>query len=65
VQNIENHYVIRVHGDPAAIDAEAWNTLLATQAAPTPFMRHEYLAALHQSQSAVAEAGWAAQFVTL
>jgi uncharacterized protein len=65
VQNIENHYVIRVHGDPAAIDAEAWNALLAAQAAPTPFMRHEYLAALHQSQSAVAETGWAAQFVTL
>jgi uncharacterized protein len=65
VQNIENDYVIRVHGDPASIAAEHWNALLDTQAAPTPFMRHEYLAALHRSQSAVAETGWAAQFVTL
>jgi uncharacterized protein len=65
VQNIENDYVIRVHGDPAAIAAQDWNALLAAQAAPTPFMSHEYLAALHGSQSAVAETGWAAQFVTL
>ena len=64
-QNIEKDYVIRVQGDPAAIDAHGWNRLLAEQAAPTPFMRHEYLAALHRSQSAVAETGWAAQFVTL
>lgn len=63
--NIEKDYVIRVHGDPAAIDADDWNRLLAEQAAPTPFMRHEYLAALHRSQSAVAETGWAAQFATL
>jgi len=40
VQNIENDYVIRVHGDPASIAAGDWNALLATQAAPTPFMRH-------------------------
>ena len=65
MQNIENDYVIRVHGDPASIAAGDWNALLATQAAPTPFMRHEYLAALQRSHSAVAETGWAAQFVTL
>ena len=49
-----NDYVIRVHDDPAAIDAAAWNALLAAQAAATPFMRHEYLLALHASGSAVA-----------
>ncbi len=65
VQNIQNDYVIRVHTDPTTLDAEAWNALLAEQASPTPFMRHEYLAALHASQSAVAETGWAAQFLTL
>ena len=27
----------------------AWNALLAAQAAPSPFMRHEYLAALHEA----------------
>jgi predicted N-acyltransferase len=65
VQTIEKDYLIRVHADPARVDAAAWNELLAAQAAPTPFMRHEYLAALQASGSAVAETGWAAQFVTL
>jgi uncharacterized protein len=44
--------------DPSAIDAAAWNALLDAQAAPTPFMRHEYLAALHHSVSAVDATGW-------
>ncbi len=51
-------YVIRVHDDPLALDARAWNALLDAQDAPTPFMRHEYLAALHASASAVPDAGW-------
>jgi predicted N-acyltransferase len=58
-------YVIRVHADPASVDAAAWDALLARQAAPTPFMRHAYLQALHSSGSAVAESGWAPQFVSL
>ncbi|MFO1272398.1 MAG: GNAT family N-acetyltransferase [Rubrivivax sp.] len=58
-------YVIRVHRDPAALDSRRWNALLEAQAAPTPFMRHEYLLALHASGSAVPDAGWAPQFVTL
>ena len=62
---IENNYVIRVHSDPASVDAAAWDVLLAQQAAPTPFMRHAYLQALHASGSAVAETGWAPQFLTL
>jgi uncharacterized protein len=44
--------------DPSAIDAAAWNGLLDAQAAPTPFMRHEVLAALHRSGSATAAGGW-------
>jgi predicted N-acyltransferase len=59
------NYVIRVHDDPGAIDADAWNGLLAEQAAPTPFMRHEYLAALHRSGSAVPATGWHPQFLSL
>ena len=62
---IENDYVIRVHDDVALLDATAWNALLAAQAAPTPFMRHEYLAAMHASGSAVPETGWAPQFITI
>jgi uncharacterized protein len=52
-----NDYVIRFHDDPRALDANAWNRLLDAQDAPTPFMRHEYLAALHASGSAVARSG--------
>jgi predicted N-acyltransferase len=58
-------YVIGVHDDPAQIDADAWNTLLAAQAQPTPFMRHEYLAALHKSGSASPRSGWAPAFITI
>lgn len=58
-------YVIGVHDNPARIDAAAWNDLLALQAAPTPFMRHEYLAALHVSGSASPRSGWAPAFVTV
>jgi uncharacterized protein len=65
VKNDAKNYVIRAHDDPAAIDAQAWNALLETQDAPTPFMRHEYLTALHRSQSAVAETGWAPAWLTV
>ena len=57
--------ILRIHDNPADIDATAWNELLASQAAPTPFMRHEYLCALHDSGSASASTGWTAQFASL
>jgi uncharacterized protein len=56
---------LRIADDPAAVDAAAWNALLAQQANPTPFMRHEFLAALHESGSANADTGWAPCFITL
>ena len=59
------NYVIRVVEDPAAIDAEQWNALLESQPSATPFMRHEYLLALHRSGSASREAGWRPQFITV
>ena len=58
-------YVIGVHEDPAALDATAWNRLLDAQPSPTPFMRHEYLNALHASGSAVPATGWAPRWLTL
>ena len=61
----EPNYVIRVHANPGDVDARDWNALLEQQAAPTPFMRHEYLLALHESLSAVPDTGWAPQFITL
>lgn len=62
---ITNDYVIGVHQDPANIPAAAWDALLAAAPHPTPFMRHAYLAALHNSGSATADTGWQALFVTL
>jgi uncharacterized protein len=58
-------YVTRIHRSPLDIKAAQWNALLATSDAPTPFMRHEYLAALHSSGSATAKTGWDAHFIAL
>jgi predicted N-acyltransferase len=58
-------YRARVCDHPCAVDAAAWNALLAVQAQPTPFMRHEYLAALHASGSAVPGTGWTPCFLLL
>jgi predicted N-acyltransferase len=68
VKSDSNDYVIRVMDSPLAVDGAAWNGLLAMQGAPqgmNPFMRHEYLAALHSSGSATPETGWTPRFVTL
>jgi uncharacterized protein len=64
VPDLSNEYVTRVAQAPADIDASAWNALLALSGG-SPFMRHEYLAALHDSGSAVRATGWTPQFVTL
>jgi predicted N-acyltransferase len=64
-EDIEEDYRIQVHADPAGVDGAAWDALLAAQAAPTPFMRHAYLAALHTSASAVPDTGWGPQWLTL
>ena len=45
-------------------DASAWDSLLA-RCGGSPFMRHAYLSALHESGSAVPDTGWLPQFVTL
>ena len=51
---------VQVFDDPAAIDAQQWNALVEAQPSATPFMRHEYLQALHASGSASPAAGWTA-----
>ena len=58
-------YVIRVFDAPSGVPALQWNALLSNSAEPSPFMRHEYLAALHDSGSATAKSGWTPHFVTL
>jgi predicted N-acyltransferase len=60
-----NDYVIRVHSTPHAVSALEWDQLLAAQDSPTPFFRHAYLAALHDSHSACSATGWQSHWVTL
>ena len=62
---VDDRCVIHTCDDPREIDASAWDVLLDAQAAPTPFMRHAFLAALHDSGSAVRGTGWAPLFLTL
>lgn len=61
----EASIITRVFPSLQAVDARAWNDLLARQPHATPFMRHEYLAALEASGSAAPETGWAARPITL
>ncbi len=68
MKNDSNDYVIRVLNSPLDIDAGQWNALLAaqdTEGVLNPFMRHEYLVAMHLSGSATPESGWTPRLVTL
>jgi hypothetical protein len=65
VKQKSNDYVIRVMNSPAEVNAGDWNALLALQPDTTPFMRHEYLAALHTSGSATPATGWTPRFILL
>ena len=64
----KNDYVIRVLTSPLEVNRDDWNGLLAEQSPDgilNPFMRHEYLAAMHLSGSAVPKTGWTPRFVTI
>ncbi len=61
----EADIIARVLPSALDVDAAAWNRLLAQQSHPTPFMRHEYLAALESSGSATPRTGWTPRFITL
>jgi len=68
LKNKSDDYVIRVLNSPQAIDAVQWNKLLALQEPASelnPFMRHEYLAAMQASGSAVPNTGWTPHFIAL
>ncbi len=58
-------WAVQLHADPSRIDARAWDALVEASPSATPFMRHAYLCALHQSASAVPETGWAPQFLAI
>lgn len=61
----EGAIITRVFASLLGVDAQAWNSLLACQSQPTPFMRHEYLTALERSGSATPDTGWTLHAVTL
>ena len=68
LKNKLDDYVIRVLTSPQELDAAEWNDLLARQdpgCMLNPFMRHEYLAAMQASGSAVPATGWTPRFVVL
>ena len=52
---------VRVVEDLADIPAAAWNAL----AGANPFLRHEFLSALHETGCASERTGWAPRFLTL
>jgi len=58
-------YRTGILSSPAEVPAEEWNALLARDAQPTPFLRHEFLDALHVARCAVDDTGWSPHFVTL
>ncbi len=60
---VEDEHHIEVVDDPRSLDPDAWNGLLARQPSPTPFLRIEYLRALHTSASAVPATGWSPRFL--
>jgi len=63
----ENDYVIRLISSWSDLPATQWNALLQSHpdSAQGPFMRHEYLSAMHDSGSATARTGWQLQLLTL
>jgi predicted N-acyltransferase len=65
VENNSDDYVIQVRDSVLQADRDAWNALLAQQGGASPFMRHEYLAAMERSGSATPATGWRPRVVTL
>jgi uncharacterized protein len=64
-------YRTRVVADLGALGADTWDALVATDAArrgdptPNPFLRYDFLAALHETGCADAASGWQVDYVTL
>ncbi len=65
MKNDSTDYVIRVLNSVGQIDSAQWDSMLARQDAPTPFMRHAYLLAMEQSASATPATGWTPRFVSV
>ncbi|MDE2289685.1 MAG: N-acetyltransferase [Burkholderiales bacterium] len=53
-----SNYRTQVIDGMSAVDAAAWDALLAAQAQPTPFLRHAFLSALERSGCVGPGTGW-------
>ncbi len=62
---MSDDYVIRVTSSLAGIDPAAWDALVGAQAVPSPFMRHAYLSAMHDSGCATPATGWEPHVIAL
>ncbi len=58
-------YCTRVIGDLAMIGATTWNALVVASGRDNPFVRYEFLHALHITGCAAPRSGWEAQYLTL
>nr|WP_240479886.1 GNAT family N-acetyltransferase [Ralstonia mannitolilytica] len=59
------NYRTQLVTDLRDIGRVAWDALLALQPEATPFLRFDFLQALHESGSASPETGWSPQYLTL
>lgn len=57
----EDAPILRIADSLRAIEPEAWNAL----AAGHPFLRHEFLHALHETRCACDDTGWSPRYLTL
>ncbi|MEZ5663188.1 MAG: GNAT family N-acetyltransferase [Burkholderiaceae bacterium] len=62
---MEANYLIRVLDAPSEISPRDWDRLVDLANDPSPFIRHAYLNALHESGAATEATGWMPRFVTL
>jgi predicted N-acyltransferase len=58
-------YCTRVVDDLNAIGEAKWNALVAASGSGNPFIRYEFLRALHSSGCAASRSGWEMQYLTL
>jgi predicted N-acyltransferase len=59
------HYRTQLIDDLQRVGRDEWNALLAADRDATPFVRHEFLQALHQTGCASPRTGWTPAFLTL
>ena len=55
----------RILDSLAGVDPRQWNELVSLSAGDHPFLRHEFLHALHETGCAAEQSGWLPQYVTL